>query len=775
MRLLRDQPIERRLLLLVTLTSAMALALGAVGLLAFQWLRVGDEARQDAKTKAELVAGNLSAALQAGDAMALTNIQQALKEQPQFREVLPLIVNDGNFVPPQSGFPTLPKGLIESVHVQDGSVYVYRLVQIKGGRFGVVYVQCPVQPAYGHFATFLLTLIGVFAVSWVVAVASSARLRRTVGQPIQALWQTMRQAAANARSPLSEAKEGTDELADLKVGFNGMMSQIQSREAALQKAQSDLETHVAERTRELQQEILQRRRVEAALADEKERLAVTLRSIGDAVVATDRRGQIALFNAIAEELTGWKTAEALGRPLREVLRICNEKTRQPCEDPVQVVLRSENTIELSGSILIARNGTERLIADSGAPIRDRDGKSIGVVLVFRDVTEKQRMAEELLKSSKLESIGLMAGGIAHDFNNILTAILGNVSLAKLQAPPGGEFATTLSTAEKAAIRARDLTRQLLAFAKGGAPVKKTASLVELIKENTEFVLHGSSIRCALSVPADLWPAEVDVSQFNQVIQNLVLFGVRAMLGGGNLEVRAANVTLSEPSWVPLPAGNYVMISFQDHGQGIAPEDLPRIFDPYFATKESGHGLGLAAACSIVKRHDGHIAVESKLGRGTAFHVYLPASSVPKAAPSGRLASNGDRSRILVMDDDAAIRDVAQAMLDSLGYEVALTEEGGEAIERYREAQSAGRPFAAVILDLTVQGGMGGQDTLRELLRLDKNVKAIVSSGYYDDPVVARYREYGFCGTVPKPYGLEELDRTLREIVGAPRKEKSPWS
>ncbi len=769
MRFLRHQPIERKLRLIVLLSSASGLALAAALFLAYQWVLIGMDARHAARSRAELIAGNLSAALEGGDLASVSNILQSLPSQPGFHTT-GAYAADANLVGALSGSQTLgglPQTLTGGAHFDGGYAYVYRLVPTKSGRVGVIYIQSEVRPAYARFVNGLWFAVLAAGLALLVAVGVSAGMRRTVTEPIQQVWRSTHLAFGGEAAPRT-ASETVDELAQLAAEVNGMSDRLQAREAALQKAQNELENHVAERTRELQQEILQRRRVEAALADEKERLAVTLRSIGDGVVATDRRGHIVLFNTVAEEVTGWKSVEATGRPLREVLRLYDGKTRQPCEDPVQNVIRSDGPIELSGNIvLVARNGAERLIADSGAPIRDRDGKSIGVVLVFRDVTEKQRLAEELLKSGKLESIGAMAGGIAHDFNNILTSILGNVSLAKLQAAPESELFTALTTAEKSALRARDLTRQLLAFAKGGAPVRKTAWLGDVVKENTEFALRGSNVRSRLSVPEDLWPAEADVGQISQVIQNLVLFGVRAMPGGGTLEVRAANVTLTDPSWVPLPAGNYVMISIQDRGQGIAPEDLPRIFDPYFATKESGHGLGLSAGYAIVKRHDGHIAVESKPGRGTTFHVYLPASPTARAQPASVPARESDRVRILLMDDDPAIRDVAQAMLESLGYEVEMAQEGGEAIERFRQAQSDGRPFAAVILDLTVQGGMGGQDTVQELLRLDKNVKAIVSSGYYDDPVVARYREYGFSGTVPKPYGLEELERALKELVRIP--------
>jgi two-component system cell cycle sensor histidine kinase/response regulator CckA len=365
------------------------------------------------------------------------------------------------------------------------------------------------------------------------------------------------------------------------------------------------------------------------LAAERQRLAVTLRSIGESVVATDAEGRIVLINRIAESLTGWSSGEVEGRPLSDVLQILDHSTRKPLDSLVQRVLETGTAIELvPNGILVSRNGAERLISTSSAPIRDDEGKTIGVVLVSRDVGAQRKMEEELLKSAKLESLGVLAGGIAHDFNNILTTIIGYLSLAKMDIDPAGELFANLSEVEEAAKRATDLTHQLLAFSKGGAPVKKTASVAELITDSATFTTRGSNVRCTFDLAEVLPPAEVDVSQMSQVIQNLVLNADQAMPEGGTIHVSAQLREITASAALPLKSGQYIQIGVRDHGPGITADNLPRIFDPYFTTKQEGNGLGLATAYAIVKNHDGHITVESPPGQGAIFFVYLPASSSP---------------------------------------------------------------------------------------------------------------------------------------------------
>ena len=373
----------------------------------------------------------------------------------------------------------------------------------------------------------------------------------------------------------------------------------------------ELEDRVRERTYELQ--------------SIREKLFVTLQSIGDGVITTDIEGRITFINKIVENLTGWSQDEAVGLPLLKVFHIIYEKTGLPCDNPVDKVLASGQIIGLADHThLIAKDGRRINIEDSGAPIYNKDSKIIGVVLVFRDVTEKKKIQRELLKVKKLESVGVLAGGIAHDFNNILTAILGNINLAGMYIDPEDTAYPLLKEAEKASIRAKDLTQQLLTFSKGGDPVKQTASIDKIITDSTDFILHGSSVSCLYHIPEDLWMVNVDPGHMSQVIQNIVLNACQAMPEGGVLNIVCANIPDVKTELIRLPPGKYIQITIHDNGVGIPEKYLDKIFDPYFTTKQTGSGLGLAITHSIISKHDGNISVQSEVGKGTTFTIYLPA-------------------------------------------------------------------------------------------------------------------------------------------------------
>ena len=391
------------------------------------------------------------------------------------------------------------------------------------------------------------------------------------------------------------------------------------------------------------------------------------------------------------------------------------------------------------------------------------------VIVSRDITLRRQMEEEIFKASKLESIGVLAGGIAHDFNNILTIILGNVSLAKSYADEDTPAPQILEDAEAACLKAKDLTQQFLTFSKGGDPVKKLTSLSTLLHESVDFTLHGSKIRCEIVIKDELWPVDVDKGQIDQVIHNLILNSEQAMPEGGIVKVTAENITLDSESGLPLEEGNYVRIAFQDRGVGISESHLTKIFDPYFTTKQKGSGLGLTTAYSIVKNHGGLLTVESRLGIGTTFYVYLPApltkryEEQPVQEPVQFENVSVQQARILVMDDEDAIRKSVGRMLAHLGYHVVVSEDGRQALQLHRMAKESGKPFDAVLMDLTVPGGMGGKQAVRLLLELDPDAKAVVLSGYSNDPVLADHASYGFRAGLSKPASLAELRKMLDRV------------
>lgn len=394
---------------------------------------------------------------------------------------------------------------------------------------------------------------------------------------------------------------------------------------------------------------------------------------------------------------------------------------------------------------------------------------LGFWWLKRDISERKRAEHEVLRAQKLESLGVLAGGLAHDFNNLLTGILGNISLARAALPPGTKALERLEAAATASTRAQELTRQLLTFSQGGAPIKKIASIGDLLRDSVTFAIRGSKVRCEFVVPDNLWHVDADVGQIDQVMNNLVINAVQAMPDGGVLTVEAANLTVTGSPGLPLKKGEYVRIAVRDTGIGIPQEYLQKIFDPYFTTKEKGTGLGLASAYSVIRRHDGLMTVESEVGVGSVFTFYLPATPAAVAiAEEGEEKSAAGRGRILVMDDDDIIRDLAGELLTMLGYEVDFARNGSEALSLYERALREMRPVDVVVMDLTIPGGMGGKEAMQKLLEIDPDAKAIVSSGYSNDPVMGDYEKYGFVGALPKPYNIADMGKMLHAICSAKR-------
>ncbi len=508
---------------------------------------------------------------------------------------------------------------------------------------------------------------------------------------------------------------------------------------------------------------------EEELNDERERLSITLASIAEGVVTTDIHGCVTSMNAVAETQTGWQQTDAIGHLVEKVVYLVNENELTSREDPVKGVLDSGETLNpIKHLLLISREGIERAVVTSAAPIQRQDKTTLGAVLVLRDMTDRIRADQELVKANKLESLGILAGGIAHDFNNLLTGILGNISLSKISLNPQTEAFNFLEEAEKASLRAKSLTQQLLTFAQGGAPIKNPMALEPMLTESATFALRGTKSRCQFHFPSDLWSVEADKGQLSHVIHNLVINAHQAMARGGTVTLRGENIvirTTETECKVALPKGSYVKIIIEDHGIGIPTEYLTQIFDPYFTTKQSGSGLGLSTAYSVTKNHGGTMTVTSELGKGTQMHLYLPASTTPpmirdESYPTSIMGEG----KVLVMDDEDSVRMLLEEMLEYLGYEVESVPDGDNAITLYKQAQAMQQGYSAVILDLTIPGGLGGKDTLQQLRQIDPDVRAIVASGYSNDPLLSQYTAFGFLGMVAKPFQLGELSEVLHRVT-----------
>ena len=510
------------------------------------------------------------------------------------------------------------------------------------------------------------------------------------------------------------------------------------------------------------------------LLNEKERLFVTIRSIGDGVITSDKSGKVELMNRVAEQLTGWKSQDAEKKILTEVFDIVNSTTRKKARNPVARVLANGKITNLANhTLLISKDGNEYQIADSAAPIKERNGKVIGVVLVFRDITKEYQMQEELQTIQKLKSVGLLAGGIAHDFNNIMTGLFGNISIVKTKLGKDHPEFKFLEQAEKAMDRSIRLTKQLLTFARGGKPILEKIAMDAFVEEIVRFDLSGSNVKPFFNLSDDLWMVEIDKGQIQQVFSNLTINAIQAMPNGGNLYISIENIEIAESMVADLKQGKYIKIIVKDEGCGIEKAHLDRIFDPYFTTRGAGNGLGLATTYSIIKKHGGHISAFSQPDKGAVFTFYLPALRSVKTPEDGKntetpLALMHDiaqyKAKILIMDDNEAIRMVVSEMLETMGFASETGSNGDQTIKMYMQAMDNDEPFDAVIMDLTIPGGMGGKEAVHELLMIDPKACVIVSSGYADDPVLAYYKEYGFKGIITKPYTMGNLKKVLKKVL-----------
>lgn len=413
----------------------------------------------------------------------------------------------------------------------------------------------------------------------------------------------------------------------------------------------------------------------------------------------------------------------------------------------------------------APDGKQIWLSTSKVPLRDTADRTIGILGTYENITRRKLAEKELPKNQQLDFLGRLANGIAHDFNNILMVIMGNISFAKMLLAPTDKAYERLEIAETAAFKAKNLTRQFLTFSKGGVPVKCSIPAANLIKSYSRLALSGTQSTCEYTIPADLWNIDADEGQIGQALANILINADQSMQEGGAISINCENTVIGDEHNLPLNNGDYVKISITDQGNGILEEYLPKVFDPYFTTKEAGRGLGLASAYSIVKKHEGHLAVESIAGAGATFSLFVPASAsqspTPPAEESKILSGQG---RILVMDDDEVILQIIGNMLENLGYDVTFAFDGREAVTKYAQAQLAAEPFDTVILDLIVPGGMGGKEAIQKLLAIDPQAKVIISSGYCNDPVLSEYKTYGFRGVIAKPYQVAELSQQIQQVL-----------
>lgn len=565
-------------------------------------------------------------------------------------------------------------------------------------------------------------------------------------------------------------------------------------------------------------DITERRQAESALRASEQFNSSMLTNSPNPVLVTNPDSSVRYANPALEELTGFSAAELIGvkapypwwtREMRasmlQGVGIEMELEMQSNEIPDgAVVVATGGKTSMAEEFFCKKNGERFWVEITSTPVTS-NGMTRYHLSNWVDITERKaaeakinKLNEELehrveqrtlelkcthdqlevtrgqfYQAQKMESLGILAGGIAHDFNNLLTVILGNLSLAKMMPDNRAKTLDILAESEKASLQAKKLTQQLLTFSKGGAPVKTPVPIKKIISDSADFAMRGSNVRSEISIPDDLWHVEADEGQINQVISNMVINATQAMPDGGTVQVQCENAVIESGTALPLDPGKYVRISIKDHGTGISEEHANKIFDPFFTTKPKGSGLGLATAYTIVNRHNGHIGVKSEVNSGTTFNIHLPAC---KNGASGdtimeekhekqiSVDNPSETQRILVMDDETDIRNLVGDVLTHFGHNVEFASDGTAAIELYRSAMDSEKPFDAVIMDLTIPGGVGGKEAIKELIEIDPEVRAIVSSGYSNDPIMADFKSYGFKGVVAKPYEIRELVETLNHVI-----------
>lgn len=506
-------------------------------------------------------------------------------------------------------------------------------------------------------------------------------------------------------------------------------------------------------------DITEQKKAEEALRQSEESYRGLFDSISEAIYIQDEEGRFIDVNQGALDMYGYERSEFIGRTPDFLSAPGLNDLEETIEHARLAFAGQRRQFEWWGRRKNGQVFPKDVILNRGAYF----GRQV-VIAIARDISIRKRLEEERQNAQKLESLGLLAGGIAHDFNNILTAVMGKTSLALEHTDTQGR--KLLQDTEKAVLRARELTGKLLTFAQGGAPIKKNTSIADLIRESTAFTLSGSATAPVFSLAENLKPVAIDRGQINQVLQNLVINAVQAMPRGGQLSISAENRRVQKTDNLPIPDGDYVQITVSDQGFGIEEKNRQRIFDPYFTTKPEGTGLGLSSVYSIIKKHGGHISFESKPGEGTTFIFLLPAAVEAKKEPvSPEISPAGPAAKkILVMDDEEMVREVIAGILEARGYQVECRENGESTLRRYQEELHQGQPFSAVIMDLTLPGGMGGKDILQLLRAIDPAVRGIVISGYSNDPVMADYKRFGFTAALPKPFRDEELLAVLEKVL-----------
>ena len=610
---------------------------------------------------------------------------------------------------------------------------------------------------------YLFAALGVTLLSGLLALCAAFYLSRRIVGPLSSLKQSAQQVVRGNLDTKVDV-QSSDEIGDLSRIFNEMTKKLRHSFTNLERYKIHLEELVDSRTKELTHKVREKELAEKSLRTSQINIYRVIDQIPVGIIILDEDLLIQQWNPAAQRIFGYSNFETFGEHTSFIVA---DKAKQQVED---VYSRIRETKKEVRSINYNRNRTGELILCSwfNAPFLDHKNEITGFISIVEDITEKDREEKEHLKIAKLEAAGVLAGGIAHDFNNILTAILGNISLALTDQELSAKTRNLLQNSKKASIRAKSLTEQLLTFAKGGEPVKETTSLRDIIMESASFVLHGGNVSIDYDFGDNIWPVEADKGQLSQVIQNIILNARHAMPEGGIIYLGCANLSRDTqiPELAELAGQNFIHLKIRDQGIGMPRNILERIFDPYFSTKQDGSGLGLAVTYSIIQKHGGHIRVESEQGGGTTFHIYLPTSADELTAES-ETASPAQQVeqpwKIVVMDDEEMVLKLLEAMLSDQGHTVICCRDGDECLTLFEQALHDGVPVDLTIMDLTIPGGMGGKECAQKILKITPDARLVVASGYSNDPVMSNHQAYGFMAALSKPFTIEDVCSTIAKL------------
>jgi two-component system cell cycle sensor histidine kinase/response regulator CckA len=487
-------------------------------------------------------------------------------------------------------------------------------------------------------------------------------------------------------------------------------------------------------------------------------LSTVLRTLQDGIITCDELGKITYVNKSGEKLLGLQKGTGKGLAISDVYVILYESGRVPCENACLKVLKSHRAIQNKRLLIcIARDGTERLVFESAAPLFDATRQFCGVIVILREVTD---VIDEIRVPNKMESFKTLASGMVNDFNNLLTVIKNSLFMARLDLEAGSEKHQILLNAEKAAVQANVLTNQMLSLAGGGRPVMTEIDIREIITDAAGFIITDTAIAYQIQLDDDLALVSADRGMIDQAIGHVLKNAVQALPDGGEIRVGASNVTVDSSMPLPLNDGEYVRVSISDSGKGIPHENRAKVFDPFFTTRSDGHGLGLSLAYAAVRQHGGHITVDSGAG-GTTVSLYLPSL---KRSGADKPKKGSGKGRVLFMDDEDLVRRSVERILQYLGFDIVVANNGDETVNAYKKSMDAGQPFDIVILDLIINQGRGGKDVVKEILGMDRDACVVISTGFISDPVVADFKKYGFKGVITKPYNIAELNATLYLLV-----------